>query len=382
MPREVVVELEAICHTVLDMAVQTSTAIDYDRNWENFNKFCRSCRIQPTPFTYRSTAMFLVWLVKVLQKCTMNDAVMAAIHHKRAILGIENFSDIDLNRLTRLKRGLRKLAPHIANKAAPLTASVLHQVCGQVERSSELLNKLQSKLRKLRHARTSEGAREATRLAFAQWKARAFISHSAMLRAGDHSIRERRAYNCMTKACVQWRSDILILWVPPGKANADFEPTFHHLDSDGDLDGAAKLFLNYWILFDFDSRAENENLWPRVLNEVIMWGQIAKVAAFVQLTKFLLQITQFPDTYISQVTGHSFRSGGCTDYLAAGAPDNFVRLQGRWRSDCYQIYRRHSLSYGRNSVQRVFASLRLSWQEAKYKQYCPLVSQITDEDGI
>lgn len=35
---------------------------------------------------------------------------------------------------------------------------------------------------------------------------------------------------------------------------------------------------------------------------------------------------------------HSLRRGGATQYLACGAPLEFVRMQGRWKSDCVRQY--------------------------------------------
>jgi hypothetical protein len=35
---------------------------------------------------------------------------------------------------------------------------------------------------------------------------------------------------------------------------------------------------------------------------------------------------------------HSFRQGGATALLAAGAPEWIIKTMGRWRSDSWQIY--------------------------------------------
>ncbi|KAE8238351.1 hypothetical protein A4X06_0g8834 [Tilletia controversa] len=48
------------------------------------------------------------------------------------------------------------------------------------------------------------------------------------------------------------------------------------------------------------------------------------------------------------ITGHCFRIGGTTFYLAAGVPDIDIRRHGRWASDAYLIYlRRLYVSAGR-----------------------------------
>ena len=380
MPRSLVVQLQQLRLSVLDCAVSLKTAIDYDRNFENYKKFCSSCRMPHLPLGYANLSMYYVWLVMTFEKATMVNPTSAAIEHKRVLLGLPAMPPEDQARLARLKRGLHKLAPHIAKQAAPLTLEVLSAMVEKVEVKAELLKQFSDKVNGMEKQRTPHQERCDKKLAWVQWKARAFMSHSAMLRASDHTLRERKAWNQMTKACIRWQADLLVLWVPPGKANADFEPTFHSLTLSDK--SAAKWFLYYYVLFDFDSKPQDTFLWPRVHAGFILWDQVAKCTQFIAVTIYLLTITGFPAVYIAQVTGHSFRSGGCTDYLAAGAPDHFVKLQGRWRSDCYTVYRRHSMAYGRQVSQRLFTELQPAWQQSDYDSYWKIVASFTDEDGI
>ena len=48
------------------------------------------------------------------------------------------------------------------------------------------------------------------------------------------------------------------------------------------------------------------------------------------------------DDVVERITGHSFRAGGATDYLLAGAPSIWVQQQGRRKSNAYMLYLRLS----------------------------------------
>jgi hypothetical protein len=365
---------------VLDCAVGLKTAIDYDRCFENFEKFCKAAGYESKPLSFLAISTFMVFIVLATKKATMIGPVWSALQHIQATRGLDPLSATELARLKRLRKGLKKLAPHIAKKALPFTLKCMVSITDELDRQDALMVKLADYLRTQYDQRTN--ARDAVRLAFLQWKARSFMAHSSMLRASDHSHRERKAHNQMTKGCVQWGTDLLTLWVPPGKANADFEPSFHCLRDHKAC--AAKHFLMYWLALDFDNKPENCYLWPNIVNGNVIWSSPSPVKAFVALTIFLLTLLPalFPAWYIKGITGHSWRCGGCTDLLAAGAPDSFVRVQGRWRSPCYHIYNRHSMAYGRLVSARLFDEMAPSWKTSGYEKFVSLTSHITDDDGI
>lgn len=50
---------------------------------------------------------------------------------------------------------------------------------------------------------------------------------------------------------------------------------------------------------------------------------------------------------------HSLRSGGATALFDAGAEDNLIKQQGRWKSDCFQVYTRIDAT----SCSRIAASM-------------------------
>lgn len=56
---------------------------------------------------------------------------------------------------------------------------------------------------------------------------------------------------------------------------------------------------------------------------------------FVHLCNELFAYARVPSMYLKT---HSFRQGGATALLAAGAPEWIIKTMGRWRSDSWQIY--------------------------------------------
>jgi len=56
---------------------------------------------------------------------------------------------------------------------------------------------------------------------------------------------------------------------------------------------------------------------------------------FRQLVHQLFSVTGISSMYLKP---HSFRQGGATALLAAGAPTWIIKTLGRWRSDCWQLY--------------------------------------------
>eukprot|EP01050_Picozoa_sp_SAG11_P021223 SAG11_NODE_3733_length_2258_cov_1.394627_3_plen_174_part_00 len=47
---------------------------------------------------------------------------------------------------------------------------------------------------------------------------------------------------------------------------------------------------------------------------------------------------QFAPVTASEIGGHSYRIGGCSALLAAGAPMLVIQAMGRWSSDCFLLY--------------------------------------------
>jgi hypothetical protein len=68
-------------------------------------------------------------------------------------------------------------------------------------------------------------------------------------------------------------------------------------------------------------------------------GASASRAKFTKLCSSLFAYAGINDMYLKP---HSFRQGGATALLAAGAPSWVIRTMGRWRSDCWQIYAHHN----------------------------------------
>ena len=168
----------------------------------------------------------------------------------------------------------------------------------------------------------------------------------------------------MMKCCIQQRGTVLMLLVPPGKRNEQWEPTFHHVDPQ-DADCPMLHFTSYYNTFGFSSQKADAWLWPKIVQrgdvETISWSRVTPVDSFVAFTISMAGIAGVPPWCLRRITGHSFRSGGCTDLLAAGAPEDFVQMQGRWSSTAYKVYIRHSFEYGGAVSARLAELLRHSW---------------------
>jgi len=59
----------------------------------------------------------------------------------------------------------------------------------------------------------------------------------------------------------------------------------------------------------------------------------------------------------ADVSGHSFRIGGCTELLLRGVSHEWVKIAGRWKSDAWQVYIRGTPVLLQNEMRRVSAAL-------------------------
>jgi hypothetical protein len=53
--------------------------------------------------------------------------------------------------------------------------------------------------------------------------------------------------------------------------------------------------------------------------------------------------------------GHSLRIGGATELASMGVPDHMIQAMGRWRSSCYQLYRRTDVSEIVETTRRMYS---------------------------
>jgi hypothetical protein len=63
------------------------------------------------------------------------------------------------------------------------------------------------------------------------------------------------------------------------------------------------------------------------------------------------------DAGCADVSGHSFRIGGCTELLLRGVSHEWVKIAGRWKSDAWQVYIRGTPVLLQNEMRRVSAAL-------------------------
>ena len=317
-----------------------------------YRDYCLSCDAIPAPhhpFDYEKVSIYILFYFICVESSASVGKLPSALKFVCETRSKAWLGKLDAARCSRLVKGLKKLAPHFAKQAAPLTLSMIVAAIVVLAPEFELA--------------PSDPRRRAGRkyeLWFTQWVTRCLCAHSCMLRADDHDYKQATAWKNMVKGLVIFTPSVqelkmMVVWIPPGKANAKPEPTFHHCEQH--VGCFAAWMRHYWIMLQFDSQNRKAMLWPQIVGDQVNWNIPWHVKSFVSLTKTLLKRAGVDPFYVDQITGHSWRCGGLTDYLAAGAPDSFVKLQGRWRSECYRVYLRYSFAYGSEVSARLFASM-------------------------
>ena len=183
---------------------------------------------------------------------------------------------------------------------------------------------------------------------------RCLLSHGAMLRMDD--IKRGK----MTLAEVEQLPNLdVITHIPPGKFHKTFEPAYFKYVA-GNRSSFAYMYELYRDAMGMSSRPQNSYLFPSVsLDDTVNWANPSSDSAFMKRISNRAKFIGMPDSVVDEIRGHSFRSGGCTDYIVAGCPAPWIKRQGRWASDAYLIYfRRTRYSLGSVSAQMFDKILR------------------------
>ena len=107
-------------------------------------------------------------------------------------------------------------------------------------------------------------------------------------------------------------------------------------------------------LLEVDDATGDPDAMRRPLREVPLWrfppvsaGEVQDVLSNTTLTPaFLMELDRLlidrnPGDYhpiqSKEIGGHSYRIGGCSALLAAGAPMLVIQAMGRWSSDCFLL---------------------------------------------
>ena len=385
--------LRAMTTSVTSFSVTIKTEIGYLQLYRDYCLSCDAIPVSHHPFDYDKVAIYIIFFFLAVDSSASVAKIPSALKFVCQTRGIEWVSRTMASRLSRLVKGLQKLAPHFAKQAAPLSLQLIVAVILELGHQFELGPDDPRR----RRGRTHQ-------LWFTQWITRCLCAHSAMLRADDHDHRQQECWKNMVKRLVVFKpsfneATVVVVWVPPGKCNAKPEPSFHTVAEH--IGCFAVWMKRYWLAMGFPDQPGSATLWPTVLGDNIYWDVPHPVKDFVLTTKHLLRMAGVDPVYIDHVTGHSWRCGGLTDYLAAGAPDSFVKLQGRWRSDCYRVYLRYSFAYGNDVSARLFSAigsfasrwapaakesidsfLRPNYEAPEHKPYVQMYKHLDDDDGI
>ena len=110
-----------------------------------------------------------------------------------------------------------------------------------------------------------------------------------------------------------------------------------HIDGHRTSPGAAMLI--YMRRFHHTSDA-GAALFCEFKGGIPQHGVHRRADDFIHRVKQQLRRAGEHDDVVSAITGHSLRSGGCTDWCAAGMSAEFIKQQGGWASDAWMMYNR------------------------------------------
>jgi hypothetical protein len=113
---------------------------------------------------------------------------------------------------------------------------------------------------------------------------------------------------------------------------------------EGNFSSSAFCPCLYWDSVGMDSRASTDFLYPFIdpVTDVVDWMRPMSNSDFICDTRRRARLAGMPEHMVKKLTGHSHRSGGCTDRVMAGVPDIWIKMQGRWKSDAFMTYFRLS----------------------------------------
>lgn len=171
-----------------------------------------------------------------------------------------------------------------------------------------------------------------------QWMSITQHSRASMMRAQD------RADGKIRKSDIIWLPDgSCIAYVEPGKCHTSREPTILYYD-EGNFSSPAFCLRRYWDRIGMDQQPADAYLYPLVdpITDQVDWSRHMTNAQKLSDTRRRARVAGMPEKLVLTITGHSDRSGGCTDLVMAGVPAVWIKKQGRWRSDAFMVYFRLS----------------------------------------
>ena len=298
--------------------IKIATHGKYDQQYRDYLHLCVTCRESPA-FTFRTVSryLFLCFIVPTSRKArpsasTIPGRLTALRKTAESSFGAIPWVPVrDIVPLRELAKGLQALDTDGSTKAFALVLAVIVPMLPTGQSIS---------------------------LHLLQWATITLIMHWAMLRMDDIAKGKLR------KDSVHWYSDgSFTIMIPPGKSHAVHVPAHFPMDSP-----AATWFRSYWAALDMESQPMPALLFPEITpHDIISRATSFSSAEWVTLTRHRAASIGIIHSATCPLTGHSCRSGGCTDFILAGVPHAWIQQLGRWSSDAYLDYFRltaHSLA--------------------------------------
>ena len=88
----------------------------------------------------------------------------------------------------------------------------------------------------------------------------------------------------------------------------------------------------------------------------LLESQTASDARFIKEFKCRVEAAGMKPKDAKNVSNHSFRAGGATDWSTGGMDENFVQAQGGWTSRCFRIYIRPATHHFFRTAARLVAA--------------------------
>ena len=330
-------------------SVKASTKASYDSTRRGYEEFVRRYPIPLVayPLSVRSMGLWLGFRYHKGLMSNLNNTkplLSALTHHCRHVLRIDldarpypGMAVDQRDAIGRVCRALAELEDMAVRRSIPLTALLLRMCITEGAVNPMPFSPAMSvpDMRALRDV------------------ARYSLNRTAMLRRDDCKGRKQclRDYTSSNDPADPLGAT---LRVPPGKAHTVYcEAQVHGLGSgaDGAPTDPSGTYAD-WLCPGYamsewlkclrhlsGGTIENDALlFPSILDDGTRGTSLASLDAFQSTIRKWVRTVGLPDEFASRITLHGFRSGGCSDAINSGASVQYIMVQGRWTSHCFEMY--------------------------------------------
>jgi len=286
----------------LNNALAASTTSAYQSGTRSYISFCQSYGLQPFPCTERSLCLFAVISARRLSYPSIK-VYLCGIQHHSLLFGFPT-QLFKMKYLYYIFRGIRRSQgnPLCSPPRQPITIEHLWLTDGFVSASA-----------------FSEGDK-------AMWRSATLAAFFGLLQVSEFTCPSQSFDLCVHLAVsnVTFKNDFTMLYL---KIKASKTDPFHtgviiRLTAINNHDLCSIQAMRRYL--------SHRGCSPRPLF-VFSDGTFLTHGYLVAFLRMVL-----PD--IENINTHSFRIGGASAAMAAGASDALIRIMGRWSSDCYNRY--------------------------------------------